>query len=245
MGLKKRYIWIIVAYLVASYATLFLDLSTVLALTEENRWFEIAGSTSFLVGGFFFFLAFLRSRNAENRRDWTTINRLFLLGVAIVLVFGGGEEASWGQQYFGWETPEPIAEQNEQDETNVHNLTWVSFSLLSAFNVFWACFALVVPVLAALYEPARRFFRKLVPIVPWMLGVLVVVNYLLSKLAGYIILNYTEHLPEVEVVPARVEIQEANLAFLTAVTAIYVFTVMMKPSPDPKGVVSAAHRGGL
>ena len=33
-----------------------------------------------------------------------------------------GEEASWGQHWFGWETPEGYAELNDQRETNLHNL---------------------------------------------------------------------------------------------------------------------------
>ena len=49
------------------------------------------------------------------------------LGVWIALVslaaFGFlGEEISWGQHYFHWETPEGWGDVNIQDETNLHNL---------------------------------------------------------------------------------------------------------------------------
>ncbi|GAB5443170.1 MAG: hypothetical protein Fues2KO_35190 [Fuerstiella sp.] len=44
---------------------------------------------------------------------------------AIMLLLGaiyfGGEESSWGQHWFGWETPESLAALNAQDETNLHN----------------------------------------------------------------------------------------------------------------------------
>lgn len=50
-----------------------------------------------------------------------------------------GEEASWGQHWFGWDAPESIAEANKQQETNFHNntslewlLDWVPRNLLSA-----------------------------------------------------------------------------------------------------------------
>lgn len=33
-----------------------------------------------------------------------------------------GEEISWGQHVFGWETPEVLAARNDQRETNLHNL---------------------------------------------------------------------------------------------------------------------------
>ena len=43
-----------------------------------------------------------------------------LLAVAALLV--AGEEASWGQWYFGWQTPDAWAAVNRQGETNLHNL---------------------------------------------------------------------------------------------------------------------------
>lgn len=38
-------------------------------------------------------------------------------------IFFAGEEASWGQHYFGWATPEEWAAANDQGETNIHNAT--------------------------------------------------------------------------------------------------------------------------
>lgn len=34
-----------------------------------------------------------------------------------------GEELSWGQHFFNWQTPEPIAALNGQGETNLHNMS--------------------------------------------------------------------------------------------------------------------------
>ena len=39
------------------------------------------------------------------------------------LVYFAGEEASWGQWYFGWETPEKFLPFNDQGETNLHNVS--------------------------------------------------------------------------------------------------------------------------
>jgi hypothetical protein len=37
------------------------------------------------------------------------------------------EEASWGQWYFGWETPEYFKDNNKQQETNLHNTySWLN-----------------------------------------------------------------------------------------------------------------------
>jgi len=43
---------------------------------------------------------------------------LFTLGC----FFFGGEEASWGQSYVHWRTPEAMAAANAQQETNLHNM---------------------------------------------------------------------------------------------------------------------------
>jgi hypothetical protein len=38
-------------------------------------------------------------------------------------IYFAGEEASWGQHYFGWGTPEALASVNAQGETNIHNIS--------------------------------------------------------------------------------------------------------------------------
>lgn len=42
--------------------------------------------------------------------------------LAVGLFFIGGEEISWGQRVFGWQTTHFFAEHNIQDETNLHNM---------------------------------------------------------------------------------------------------------------------------
>lgn len=41
---------------------------------------------------------------------------------AFMFFFGAGEEISWGQRIFGWETSEAMKEINRQDETTIHNI---------------------------------------------------------------------------------------------------------------------------
>lgn len=55
---------------------------------------------------------------------------LFLL-LAAAMIFVTGEEISWGQRIFGWETPAELAEINKQDETTLHNIGEV----LSVVNI--------------------------------------------------------------------------------------------------------------
>ncbi|MBQ76062.1 MAG: hypothetical protein CMQ20_13720 [Gammaproteobacteria bacterium] len=42
--------------------------------------------------------------------------------VGLAGLFGAGEEISWGQRVFGWETPEALLDYNRQAETGLHNL---------------------------------------------------------------------------------------------------------------------------
>ncbi|WP_338550126.1 hypothetical protein [Roseovarius phycicola] len=41
---------------------------------------------------------------------------------ALAFFFGAGEEISWGQRIFGWETSEAMKAINRQDETTLHNI---------------------------------------------------------------------------------------------------------------------------
>ena len=40
---------------------------------------------------------------------------------ALSCLYIAGEEMSWGQHFFHWNTPEYWAEVNRQEETNLHN----------------------------------------------------------------------------------------------------------------------------
>ncbi|MEP1207062.1 MAG: hypothetical protein ABJM29_09855 [Rhizobiaceae bacterium] len=51
----------------------------------------------------------------------------FIMLWCIAMFLGGvylaGEEASWGQHYFGWTTPDAWLDANDQQETNLHNIS--------------------------------------------------------------------------------------------------------------------------
>ena len=49
------------------------------------------------------------------------IPRIFLLLYCLGCVYFAGEEASWGQHWFGWETGDFFHSINDQQETNFHN----------------------------------------------------------------------------------------------------------------------------
>jgi hypothetical protein len=47
---------------------------------------------------------------------------VFMLGYALLFLFVGGEEISWGQRIIGVTTPESLAVINVQNEINLHNI---------------------------------------------------------------------------------------------------------------------------
>ncbi|HXG79252.1 MAG TPA: hypothetical protein VNJ31_07955 [Methyloceanibacter sp.] len=100
-----------------------------------------------------------------------------LLG-ALACLYIGGEEMSWGQHWFHWNTPEYWAAVNRQEETNLHN-TWVIFektprSILEA-GIFIG--GLLVPIAARFWPWLRscRFslFLPADALVPTAIGVFV------------------------------------------------------------------------
>lgn len=48
---------------------------------------------------------------------------VWLLLVSAASLYFAGEEISWGQQLFHWQTPEEMKALNDQNETNIHNMS--------------------------------------------------------------------------------------------------------------------------
>lgn len=48
---------------------------------------------------------------------------MWLMICAAGSLYFAGEDLSWGQHLFGWETPERLREINDQQETNLHNIS--------------------------------------------------------------------------------------------------------------------------
>ncbi|WP_320177146.1 hypothetical protein [Roseovarius pacificus] len=81
---------------------------------------------------------------------------------ALIFVFGAGEEISWGQRIFGWETTEYFLENNRQMETNLHNLAFGEEQLAKTLfgSVLTTVLLLYLVVLPPLY-PRVRWIAKL------------------------------------------------------------------------------------
>ncbi len=175
-------------------------------LTDEDKLFEGLSAFSFLVAAVFLFLCFLKSKRKEvpiwQKWAWPFL----LLSLMFFLAFG--EEISWGQRFFGWETPEALEEINMQDEFNIHNLKWFQpgdhrSGLAKFMTAKWlfAYFGFAYFFLTPLLYPKWNFFKRLcdnfrLHIPPLWFGILFLINIPFSEGVEYYLLSRPGVTPE-------------------------------------------------
>lgn len=133
------------------------------------------------------FIVFARRRALPH---WTT--GWVALACALACLYFAGEEASWGQHYFGWETGERMSEINKQNETNLHNVsTW--FNQKPRMVVEW--WLLIGGIILPLWRALRRSKPDTTSFSHWFWPTDIVVPTALLYLAlrcGYWYQNATE-----------------------------------------------------
>ena len=93
--------------------------NTMLWLLEENHPVEILTFVLFALGA----LLGIRLVIEEIRRGFSWSSILFHVGFSMLLLLIAMEEISWGQQFFGFETPPEMQAINRQGELNLHNMS--------------------------------------------------------------------------------------------------------------------------
>ena len=122
---------------------------------EEDGIVEVISALCFLCASCVSFLTVKRIRRGQ--RPLATVQRRqagwhALMGVFFFLCCG--EEISWGQRIFGFETPDAIAEINVQSEVNLHNM--LGYLTDHVFIIAVAVYGVLLPALAHRYEFWRR-----------------------------------------------------------------------------------------
>lgn len=127
--------------------------------------------------GFFLGLRLLFNPVARSRSVWWF---LILLGT-LACFYTAGEEHSWGQHFFNWETPEEWSRINRQHETNLHNVSPL-FNMLprAVLELTIVVCGLLLPLLAWLGHPVH--LRGLEPFEPSIILVPVSIGALIYKL---------------------------------------------------------------
>lgn len=74
--------------------------------------------------------------------------RIWIVLITLACIYFAGEEISWGQHLFKWETPEAIGRINDQRETNLHNVSsWFDQKPRLALEIWVLVGGIIVPVL--------------------------------------------------------------------------------------------------
>jgi hypothetical protein len=103
-----------VTHILAGLLLYYANLPVFLNYVNEDGYIEYLTAFFLLLTSFY---CMFKSLHIRNRWPSTFFGLL-----AILFFFGFGEEISWGQRLFGFETPEELKKINTQQEFNVHNI---------------------------------------------------------------------------------------------------------------------------
>ncbi len=207
----------------AFYFPCYISNDLLMRLTAEDGLYENAGAILFLLTAIAFVILANRPKNykASKKSDTVPDRRYFWL-FALLFFFGFGEEISWGQRIFNFDTPQAIKEMNIQGEFNFHNLKFFHgktpegeekkgiMALLTMHRLFYLAFftyLLLLPILYKLNSKFRGLIDKLKLPVPYVIiGVLFIFNLVYGNTLRGVFTELDDH--------GIVEIKEFLMAFI-------------------------------
>ena len=107
-------IGLILVHVLIGIILYFTNMDMFLAYVGEDRYIENLTALILFAASFHFLWKAYKSKN-----KLLTASSIFLF---LLFLFGGGEEISYGQRIFGFDTPDDYARLNRQGEVTVHNL---------------------------------------------------------------------------------------------------------------------------
>ena len=84
--------------------------------------------------------------------------KVFIIFKVIALTYYFGEEISWGQHFFKWNTPEIFNELNNQNETNFHNISNLLDQVPRSLVILWCGF---IPLVFYFFRKKFHLSNKL------------------------------------------------------------------------------------
>ena len=173
----------IVSLLILYAVNLLLDVESAFKLNDEDGFIESFTAISFFLIAVIFLILLIRTR------AW------ILIFFVLAFIFGAGEEISWGQRLFNFETPESIETVNAQREFNLHNLNVFNsiddegqkqgisrfFGFNTLFFLFCLAYGILLPLMMKIGFVNKIVERIKLPVPPLILGLFFLINYLLFK----------------------------------------------------------------
>ncbi len=198
LNTRLAYYVIILCILGASYLSLLvLPKPTVQWLGHEDGPFETFGALCFLGSSLIFLATYFKEKRGNQLFSLTTKRNVFFLLLALAFFFAFGEEISWGQRIFDFETPESLRQINRQGEFNIHNLNIFHgrdaarqtksglaslLTIARLFSFFWLFYCVIIPIGVRFHQGmAKQLSHLNLPLVPIPLGLFFLINHLLSK----------------------------------------------------------------
>ncbi|SHL50473.1 hypothetical protein SAMN05444414_11680 [Roseovarius marisflavi] len=141
--------------------------SVVIAVVDPTYFHRVFAAEDHLVENatalFLLIAGLVLARNALSLRKRGQWRAMALTGLyAAMFVFAAGEEISWGQRIFGWQSGAFFTQNNYQGETNLHNLMIGDLRLAQAvFGGPLTVAILLYLVVFPLLYPRVRFIRAL------------------------------------------------------------------------------------
>ena len=106
--------------------------------------------------------------------------RLIYIFSGIALLFGAGEEISWGQRIFGFHTPGYFLNLNSQHETNIHNMqALMKFHHIDRYGTLIFC----IVIYAAYFHKKDVIFGVPLPSIPLMFGFMIMLQHNVTRYA--------------------------------------------------------------
>lgn len=172
------------------------------------------------------------SKNLPMPLAFKTYFFIFALGLFVL----AGEEASWGQHYFGWEATGYLAEHNTQSETNFHNLgnhyeqiPKILLHLAALFTLVWSFY---------LTLSKKKLNREKIWywVMPTSLGVMPALIALAVRLweRAYAWLKIEDWDASGPYIGAFKELKEANETFLILFVVAYLVAILYKANQQAK-----------
>ncbi len=109
-----------------------------------------------------------------------------MLGLCLFLLFGFGEEISWGQRIFDIPSDEFFQEKNTQGEINIHNLKLggikLNFLISQVFTILLSIYLILFPFVYRKKEGFKNFINQAGIPIPSKLQIIVMISSIVLML---------------------------------------------------------------